>query len=263
MIMGKLQVFLGSFRMSMLFFFADPQWIIPSTIAPFVLTAAALVLFKDVTGSVALYAVLGGGMMGMWGNTLYGSGYALEFDRWNGTLESVLATPAHLAWVVAGRSAANAVIGLVNALAILLVVLIGYGTLFSVHDPLGFLVALVLTLASLSALGVMFCSSFVLTRSAHVLTNGLEFPLYVASGSMFPIGLLPFWSHPLSLSLGPSWGIDAMRYATDPAYIGLGFGYSIDLLAVLVWTAVYLAIGFKLFVLVERKARRDATLMEY
>jgi len=261
--MTKLQTFWGSFRMSLLHFFADPQWIIPNIIAPFIFTVVALVLFRNVSGSVALYAVLGGGMMGMWGNTLYGSGFALAFDRWNGTIEYVLATPSRLVWIIAGRSASNAVLGLVNALAIVAVVVLAYGSMFAVANPLLFLLALILTLASLSALGVVFCSAFLLSRSAQVMTNGLEMPIYVASGSMFPIALLPLWSHPLSLSLGPTWGIDAMRYAADTSYTGLGFGYWTDLLVLFASTIAYLAIGFWLFMVVEKKVRRDATLTEY
>jgi len=261
--MTRLQTFWGSFRMSMLSFFADPQWIIPNIIAPFMFTAVALIFFRNVSGSVALYAVLGGGMMGMWGNTLYGSGFALSFDRWNGTLEYVLATPSRLVWIIAGRSASNALLGLINALAILAVAVLGFRAELGIADPIMFLLALFLTLTSLSALGIVFCSAFVLSRSAQVLTNGLEMPIYVASGSMFPIGLLPFWSHPLSLSLGPTWGIDAMRYAADAAYRGLGFGYWLDILVVIASTAVYLAVGFWLFIVVENKARRDATLEEY
>lgn len=261
--MTRLQTISGSFRMSLLHFFADPQWIIPNIIAPFVFTIVALTLFGNVSASVALYAVLGGGMMGMWGNTLYGSGFALAFDRWNGTIEYVLATPSRLVWIIAGRSASNAVLGLVNAFAIVLVVAIGYGTLFVVANPVLFILALILTLASLSALGVVFCSAFLLSRSAQVMTNGLEMPIYVATGSMFPIALLPFWSHPISLSLGPTWGIDAMRYAADATYTGLGFGYWTDLLLVAASTAIYMAIGFWLFIVVEKKVRRDATLTEY
>ena len=247
----------------MLNFFSDPQWIIPNIIAPFVFTAVALIFFRNTSGSLALYAVLGGGMMGMWGSTLYGAGFALSFDRWNGTLEYVLATPSRLVWIVAGRSASSAILGLVNALAILVVAVVGFKAQLGIVDPIGFLLALVLTLASLSALGVLFCSSFLLTRSASVLTNGLEMPIYVATGSMFPIALLPFWSHPLSLSLGPTWGIDAMRYAADATYTGMSFGFWTDMLVLFASTIVYLAIGFWLFIVVEKKARRDASLVEY
>lgn len=202
-------------------------------------------------------------MMGMWGNTLYGSGFALAFDRWNGTIEYVLGTPSRLVWIIAGRSASNAVLGLLNALAILVLVMLGYGTLLVVASPILFLVALILTLTSLSALGVIFCSAFLLSRSARVMTNGLEMPIYVASGSMFPITLLPFWSHPLSLSLGPTWGIDAMRYAADQSYEGLGFGYWPDLFVMVIATIIYLVIGFWLFTITEKRVRNDATLVEY
>ncbi len=260
--MSRLQTLAGSFRMSMLGFFADPQWIIPNIIAPFIFTGVALVFFHNVSGSVALYAILGGGMMGMWGSTLYGAGFALASDRWNGTLEYVMGTPSRLLWIVAGRSAANAVLGLLNALAIFAVAVLGYGAQLGIANPLAFFVALVLTLASLSALGVVFCSSFVLTRSAQVLTNGLEMPIYVISGSMFPIALLPFWTQPVSYILGPTWGIDAMRYAADPAYAGMGFGYGLDLVVLVLSLVGYLAIGFYLFLLVENRARRDATLVE-
>lgn len=106
---AELQTLWGSFRMSMLNFFSDPQWIIPNIIAPFVFTAVALIFFRNASGSLGLYAVLGGGMMGMWGNTLYGAGFALSFDRWNGTLEYVLGTPSRLVWIVAGRSASSAI----------------------------------------------------------------------------------------------------------------------------------------------------------
>jgi ABC-2 type transport system permease protein len=257
----QFQTFIGSFWMSQLNFFADPQWIIPNIIAPFVFTAVALIFFRNVSGSLAIYAVLGGGMMGMWGNTLYGAGFALAFDRWNGTLEYVLATPSRLVWIVAGRSASSAVLGLVNALAILVIAVFGYKAELGISNPVLFLLALVLTLASLSALGVLFCSSFLLTRSAQVLTNGLEMPIYVASGSMFPIALLPFWSHPLSWALGPTWGIDALRAAAG--YSALGSAYWLDISILLISTVAYLAIGFWLFTLVEKKARRDATLEEY
>jgi len=246
----------------MLNFFADPQWIIPNIIAPFIFTAVALMFYGNVSNSLALYAVIGGGMMGMWGSTLYGAGFALSSDRWNGTLEYVLGTPSRLIWIVAGRSFSAAVLGLVNALAILLIVVLGFGANLGIVNPLAFLLALVLTLVSLSALGVLLCSSFLLTRSAQVMTNGLEMPLYVASGSMFPIALLPFWSQGFSFILGPTWGIDAMRYAAYASYTGMAFGYWADILVLILSTLAYLAVGFWLFIVVERRVRRDATLVE-
>ncbi len=253
-----LRVIYSAFRMAMLHWMADPQWVIPNVIAPFVFTFVALTLFKEATGPFGLYAVLGGGMMGMWGNTLYSSGFAISFEKWQGTLEEVVATPSNLLHVIAGKSVSNALFGLVNMMAILLIASLVFRVSLDVANPVLFALSLVLTLLSVSALGLIFASAFVLTRSAQVFTNGLEFPIYVISGSMFPIGLLPFWVHPASYILGPTWGIEAIRIAAGQENVSLTFWINVSVMLLI--TLAYVAIAAFLFKKVETKSRRDGTL---
>jgi ABC-2 type transport system permease protein len=255
-----LKVVYSAFRIAMLHWIADPQWVIPNVIAPFVFTFVALTLFKEASGPFGLYAVLGGGMMGMWGNTLYSTGFAIEFEKWQGTLEEVMAAPSNLMHVIAGRSVSNALFGLTNMVAILLIASLVFSVPLGVANPPFFALAIVLTLLSVSALGLIFASAFVLSRYAQVFTNGLEFPIYVISGSMFPIALLPFWVHPASYILGPTWGIEAIRIATAEASVPLRFW--LDIGVMLVITAVYVAVATFLFKKVEEKSRRDGTLVE-
>lgn len=250
----------SAFIMAMRHWIADPQWVIPNVIAPFVFTFVALTLLQSLGGSLGVYAVLGGGMMGMWGNTLYGSGFAINFERWQGTLEEVLAAPSNLMDVVAGRSIANALFGLVNMAAILLIAVLVFQVPLGLASPSLFLLALVLTLLSVSALGLVFASSFVLTRSAQVLTNGLEFPIYIISGSMFPILVLPFWSQPVARILGPTWGIEAIRETAAVGSVSLMFW--IDIGVMILITLGYLVIAAFLFKKVGDKVRRDGSLME-
>lgn len=265
-----LTVIYSSFRMAMLHWIADPQWVIPNIIAPFVFTTVALTLFRNSSGPFGLYAVLGGGMMGMWGNTLYASGFAIEFEKWQGTLEEVMAAPSKLLHVIAGRSLSNALFGLTNMIAILLIGTAAFQISLGVANPIMFAVSLILTLISISALGLIFASAFVLSRSTQALTNGLETPLYIVSGSMFPIALLPFLVWPASYILGPSWGVDAIRLATSQAYIEKSFwvgidpniAITLDLTVMILITALYAAIAIVLFKLVERRARRLGTLVQ-
>jgi ABC-2 type transport system permease protein len=265
-----LTVVYSAFRMAMLHWMADPQWVIPNIIAPFVFTTVALTLFKDSTGPFGLYAVLGGGMMGMWGNTIYASGFAIEFERWQGTLEEIIAAPSNLMHVITGRAISNAFFGLTNMVAILLIAAGGFRVSLGIADPLMFTVALLLTLLSVSALGLIFASAFVLSRSTQALTNGLETPLYIVSGSMFPIALLPFWIHPAAYILGPTWGVDALRLATSADYVSQSFwsGMSpsmaifLDLAVMVLITAAYVAIATFLFKLVEKRARLTGTLVQ-
>jgi len=265
-----LKVVYSAFRMAMLHWIADPQWVIPNIIAPFVFTTVALTLFKGSTGPFGLYAILGGGIMGMWGNTLYSSGFAIEFEKWQGTLEEVMAAPSKLILVIAGRSASNAVFGLTNMAAVLLIAVLGFRVPLGIENPLLFIVALILTLLSLSALGLIFASAFVLSRSAQALTNGLETPLYIISGSMFPVALLPFWIHPAAYILGPTWGVDAIRltasqeYASQTFWTGMGTNLAIilDLAVMVLITLAYVVIATVLFKMVEKRARIQGTLVE-
>lgn len=254
----------------MLHWMADPQWVIPNIIAPFVFTTVALTLFKGSTGPFGLYAVLGGGMMGMWGNTIYSSGFAIQFEKWQGTLEEVMATPSKLIHIIAGRSVSNALFGLTNMGAVLLIAVLGFGAPLGIDNPLLFAFSLVLTLISLSNLGLIFASAFVLSRSAQTLTNGLETPLYIISGSMFPIALLPFWVHPAAYVLGPTWGVDAIRLTASQEYSSqtfwVGFGTSaaivLDLVVMSLITLAYVVIATFLFKKVETRARIQGTLVE-
>jgi ABC-2 type transport system permease protein len=263
-------VIYSAFRMAMLYWMADPQWIIPNIIAPFVFTFVALTLFKNSTGPFGLYAVLGGGMMGMWGNTIYASGFAIEFEKWQGTLEAVLAAPAKLLHVITGRAVSNALFGLTNMVAVFIIGTAAFRISLGIADPLLFVVSLMLTLLSVSALGLIFASSFVLSRSAQALTNGLETPLYIVSGSMFPIALLPFWVHPAAYILGPTWGVDAIRLATSQEYASQSFwagmnvnvAIALDLTVMLLITLAYAVLAAVLFKAVEKRARVKGTLVE-
>jgi ABC-2 type transport system permease protein len=262
--MPKLKALTASFRHQALMFLAEPQWIIPNIIAPFVLALVVLMIFQDPGPEALLYAVLGGGMMGMWGNTLYASGFSIQSDRWWGTVDAIFAAPSPLIWIIGGRTIWNALIGIINGLFVLVVAVLIFGMPFEIADLPLFLLAFLLTLLSLAALGMLFSAAFVLTRSAQVLTNGLEFPIYVGTGSMFPIALLPFWTNPLSLSLAPTWGIDAIRTAALTEYSqGFSTGYWGDLTALVLLSLFYLTASIWLYRAVDSKARQTASLMRY
>ena len=246
-------------------FFADPQWVIPNIIAPFIFTLVAFFLFGGKTASSAflLYLVLGAGLMGMWGTTIYGSGFAIAFDRFNGTMESTLAAPIPLTWIVIGRILFNTLQGLVNAVLILLIGVAWFQVGFGVDNPGLFLFAAVSTFLSLSAFGLIISATAVLSRKGGFITNSMEIPVYVATGTMFPVGVLPWLVLPFSYILAPTWGIEAIRLSAVAGYVGIGTGYWTDLAILWLETLGYLAIAFVMYKKVEAYAKRNGTLEEY
>jgi len=251
----------AAFKQQARHFFADPQWVIPSLVAPFTFTIVVLMLFPAVDEPVVLYAVLGGGILGMWGNTLYASGWSVSFDRMNGTLESLLITPTPMVQVVAGRAVWNTLIGLTNAAAVFVVAELAFGTELRLEDPALFFLALAATLLSLATVGLMLSAMFVMTRSSTVLMQILELPIYFISGAMIPVDHLPEAIRPFSYALAPTWGVDAMRQAAGiQGTTVMGLGTGADLLIVAAITSVYLAIALYLFRRMEARARADGSL---
>src|SRR5204863_286886 len=80
-----------------------------------------------------------------------------------------------------------------------------------VHPAL-FLLAVPAAVLSLGLMGLLMASSFILYRHANALSNLLEYPVWVATGLLFPLALLPGWVTPLSWLLAPRRGIDAVRH---------------------------------------------------
>jgi len=261
----RIQVLKACIIMTGNLFFADPQWIIPSIIAPFVFTLVAFFLFggETSTSSFLLYLVLGSGLMGMWGTTIYGSVNSIGFDRWNGTMESTLAAPIPLSWIALGRVLFNTFEGVVNGLLILVIGLTWFRVGFALLNPILFFIAAVSTFVSLSAFGLMMSTVVVLTRKGGFITNSMEIPVYIATGTMFPVSILPYLALPFAYILAPTWGIEAIRLSALPNYTGLAVGYWEDLLFMAAETMIYLAVAFVLFKRVEAYAKRNGTLEEY
>jgi len=193
--------------------------------------------------------------MGIWSSTLFGSGGALQWNRWQGTLELLVAAPPPFIVVLLPLTLATSVTG-----AYSLVATLGWGwLLFDVPlhlvHPLAFAIAVPAAVVSLGLMGLLMASSFILYRHANALSNLLEYPVWVATGLIFPLALLPGWVTPISWLLAPRWGIDAIRHAA------LGSGAVWFPVAMCAATgAAYLVLAAAFLRIFEREARARATL---
>ncbi len=253
----------ASVRLSVLQFLADPQWLIPSMIAPVIF---GIVSFELVVGSgpyYLVYAILGAGMMSMWGQTLYGSGWATGQDREYGTLEPTIQAPSPYLYVVLGRVLWNVISGLIGGGIVYLVVVAAAGELPTLDNPLLFAGLFVFVMFTLASVGIVLAAFYVYTRYAGFIQNIGEFAFYVGTGCMFPVIFLPWWTNPVSLVFPPTWALDALRYASIPGYQGFGWGFGVDLAGAAGTTAVYLILAHQVFRRVERHVLEVGNLSEY
>jgi ABC-2 type transport system permease protein len=195
--------------------FSVSHWfLLMCLIQPVIFASIAFFLFKagGQTGTL-LYAALGAGMMGIWSSTLFGSGGALQWNRWQGTLELLVGAPPPFIVVLLPLTIATSVTGAYSLLATLAWGWAIFGIPIHFVHPLAFVIAVPAAILALGLMGLLMASSFILYRHANALSNFLEYPVWIATGLLFPIALLPGWVAPISWVLAPTWGIEAIRHS--------------------------------------------------
>jgi ABC-2 type transport system permease protein len=226
-----------------------------ATISPIFFATIAHYMFESGRrpGSL-LYAALGAGMMGIWSSVLFGSGGLIQWQRWQATLEYVIGVPPPLIQVVLPMTIATASIGLYSIASTLFWGWAIFDLPLDFVHPVWFVAALAASIVSLGLLGLVLASTFVLLRNANSLANLLEYPIWLVTGLLISLSLLPGWSRPLSYVLAPTWGIQGIREAA----IGGNPGPAVA--ACLALGVVYLVIGHFTLGYFEVRARRSATL---
>jgi ABC-2 type transport system permease protein len=226
-----------------------------SIFQPLIFATIAFYMFKaGGRPGTLLYAALGAGMMGIWSSTLFGGGGAISWARWEGTLELLVGTPPPFALVMLPTTLATSAIGAYSLAATL-----GWGRLFfgiPLHfaHPWLFALALPAAVLSLGVLGLLMASSFILYRHANALMNLLEYPVWIASGLVFSVSLLPEWTRPISWLLAPYWGMKAIRGGALGGEVWGPIGMTVAL------GVVYLVLALVMVEVFERQARAKATL---
>lgn len=189
-------------------------FILTSVLQPVIFATIAFFMFRaGGRGETLLYAALGAGLMGIWSSTLFGSGGAIQWQRWEGVLEILVAAPAPFVMVLLPLTLSTSFIGIYSLTSTLL-----WGWLFfriplEIADPLMFALAIPATVLGLGFLGLLLASTFVLYRQANALSNLLEYPVWLVTGLLVPVALLPAWVAPISWVLAPTWGMRAIRGA--------------------------------------------------
>jgi ABC-2 type transport system permease protein len=192
--------------------------------------------------------------MGIWSVTSTSAGAAMQRERWQGTLEVLVASPAPFALVLLPVTIAMTTIGLYCLVATLIWGRLLFGIDLHVVHPLLFALSIPVAIVSIGTFGFLMAVAFVRYRFAWALGNVLEYPVWLICGFLVPLALLPAWVKPISWVLAPTWGMNAIREAA------LGGTPVPDLLVCLGLGGLYVAVGVLVTERVLRAARQRGTL---
>jgi ABC-2 type transport system permease protein len=189
------------------------------------------------------------------------AGASFDAERWQGTLEVLLLSPANRLALLLGGALANAVnyMWMLIALVLSWVAFIHVGIF--VTDLLALSVSLVLSYAAMIALGMCLETLEIYSRRGSIFTAWLQEPVTFLSGQIFPLQKMPTFLLPLSYLLPLTFGLMAVRLTLlGGASI---YAVTMPLAALASMTIIFLVLAGLFVNYAERKAKANATLTQF
>jgi len=273
---ADVQAFWAVVRREWVIFVRYPSWIIAMFIWPvifpmgYILTARALsgvdgsglTTFQNRTGLneyVGYIAV--GTMIWMWQNiVLWAVGYSLRNEQMRGTLESNWLSPTWRFSYLLGSSVPQ----MASMLMLMLVSGLEYRFLFGVHFSGSLWLTLLVILAAIPSvygIGFAFASVVITLKEANAFVFLVRGIVMIFCGITYPLAMLPGWMQTIAQWLPQTYIIHAMRTAalSTEGFSAIAF----DIKMLLIFGAVWLAIGYVLFNMMERRARQTGAIGQY
>jgi ABC-2 type transport system permease protein len=218
------RAFLAGAGIQLRFLRAYPDSLIPFFTAP-LFTIIFMMIFRHAGRSdLTAYAAIAPVFIALWWLALFNAGWTITVERWNGTIEMLVAAPSSFAAVILGRITATTMIGIVSFGEAWLVARLIFGATVRIEHAWAFVLTILVTLAAMAGTSVAMSSLFVLARNAVTFSNSASYPFYVLGGILAPVSVLPSWLRPLSAAVFLSWSADLLRAALRPAPVHeLGF----------------------------------------
>jgi ABC-2 type transport system permease protein len=168
-------------------------------------------------------------------------------DRDSGIMRMFLSSPHPPRTILLGKSLAGVVIGVVQALVVLLV-----AAPFVEFDwQYGIIPGLIIAAATVVLLNVMLAgiaqalaSRIQTMQGFHLIMNLALFPLLFFSGAFFPVDGLPLWLEVLARANPLSYAVDALQLAAYADGTGGYFGLPLDFAVMIAIAVAVYALGF-------------------
>lgn len=254
----NLRVIFMAFEIEFRQSFTDAFVLFGIIVQPMIVAFMALWMLKDQVANYAIFVVVGSAMTGLWTTLLFQGGNSITGERWTGTLEPLTCAPAPLRAVVSGKLLASITQSLLSIVFCYTFISLIMGLPLTIAKPWLFFGSILLTVVAFIAFGLIIGSLFIINPDVQRFQNGLEFVVYIFSGFLFPIALLPMWTTPFSYILTPYWAARALHAASS----GSGSDGEIFFcwVMLILFSVVYAIVSKFLFQAILRKAREDATL---
>lgn len=234
-------------------------------VMPYVFQGKALVgsgtseAFRQLTGSGNYLAfVLIGAMISTFVfSALWGVGNALREETYWGTMEYIIASPAHPLTILIGKTLAEWVWASVMAFFQGVIIALFFGVKFTLAKILPVLLLVGLLMIGFYGFAIAFAGFTLLIKEVHGWVHTLEWIFFLFSPIRYPVQVNPITAA-LSTLIPLTWALIAIRGIILLNKTDVNLYYTVLILAVM--DIILLITGYFLFVYLEKKTRRDGTI---
>jgi ABC-2 type transport system permease protein len=166
------------------------------------------------------YMYVSNACYGLVGSVMFGLSYAVVRDREHyRMLKYIYISPAHFQTYFLGRGAARAAEGIIGAVLNIAVGLTLFAQVRAVVDAGSIDVPWLLAYLAIGSVMLWACGMILaaaclnMSRNGMFLSEGVAGIVYLLSGVVFPLGVLPGWVQPVSLCLPTTYWLEGMRRA--------------------------------------------------
>ena len=218
---ANLRLFLGGARTAWAMYLT---WLSPATylglrVPRMILQALFFVFLAKAAGGndLARFALIGNGVQIAVFFVLQAMWEVFDNEKWNGTLQFLMAAPANWLPLMLGKCMASYGDALVSTTLTFAVLIPALGLPIDLNHLLRAAPLILLTIASASALGWLIGAISLSIRWGHVICNMLGYLMIVLCGINFPFSALPPAVQGLGFLLPVTHGLLAVRAVIDGA----------------------------------------------
>jgi len=204
------------------------------------------------------YAMIGTATMTMWSSIAFSSASDVNRERYMGALAQIFNTPGNFYYIMLGKVLGNTLMGSISMIFSFVFVGLVFGVPILISNPVAFILVFLFSLLSYIMISMMLSGVLAISRQARVLMNSMDYIVFLLTGSVFPIIILPISIRLFSYVLSPTYAIHLLRLSVQSKVISSEFiAYSIGLA---VTTLLYFVASVYVYKRIEIKARINATL---
>lgn len=212
-------------------------------------------------GDYFSFVLIGLAFTGFLGLSLSSFAQSIREGQMMGTLEIMLLSPTRLSAILLSSSLWGYVLTTIRVVVYLVVGALIFGASMSQANVLAAIVVMLLSIASLSGIGIISASFVLITKKGDPIAWLIGGASSLLAGVYYPISVLPGWLEPVSRILPLTYALDAMRLSVLQGYSLSELGS--DVLILLGFTLILTPLSFLIFQRALKRAKVEGSLIQY